>query len=136
MKQIIIEQSFQMMLNAKDNIVRTKGTVDYFGLIFKAYSSFKYWAADFKIIGRTYQTQRYWKRDFLSFKMMSNVEVCVGNDIKDHLVPNSCHRQDWCIVDHVAQGHTQPGLQGWSMHSYSGQSAPMPYHPLSKKNST
>lgn len=42
MKQIIIEQSFQMMLNAKDNIVRTKGTVDYFGLIFKAYSSFKY----------------------------------------------------------------------------------------------
>lgn len=30
------------MLNVRDNVVRTKGTVDYFGLIFKAYSFFKY----------------------------------------------------------------------------------------------
>ena len=63
----------------------------------------------------------------------------VGRDLKDHQVPNPCHRQGCQLLDQVldliAQGHIQPGpkhLQGWGIHNTSGQPVPEPHHSLSK----
>jgi len=51
-----------------------------------------------------------------------------------------CHRQGCqpphLILDQAAQGSIQPGfehLQGWGIHSLSGQPVPAPHHSLCKK---
>jgi len=52
----------------------------------------------------------------------------VGRDLKDHEAPTPCHRQGlqppYLMLDQAAQGPIQPGLehlQGWGIHSLSGQ---------------
>ena len=61
----------------------------------------------------------------------------VGRDPKDHQVPNPHHRHGHqppdLLLDEAAQGSIQPGfehLQGWGIHSLSGQPVPAPYHSL------
>jgi len=52
-------------------------------------------------------------------------------DLKDHLIPTSCHGQGCQPPDQVAQGPIQPGLErlmGWGIHNLSGQCAPVPHH--------
>jgi len=51
-----------------------------------------------------------------------------------------CHRQHHqfpdLVLDQAAQGPIQPGiehLQGWSIHSLSGQPVPAPHHSLCKE---
>jgi len=58
----------------------------------------------------------------------------MGRDLRAHLVLTPCYGQD-CqplnqAVDQAAQGIIQPGLehlQGWSIHSFSGQVVPAPH---------
>ena len=59
----------------------------------------------------------------------------VGRDLKDHQVPNPCHRQG-CFplnqaLGQVAQGPIQTGLehlQEWDIHNFAGQPVGMiPY---------
>jgi len=52
----------------------------------------------------------------------------VGRDLKDHEAPTPCcrqgHQPPYLIQGQAAQGPIQPGLehlQGWSIHSLSGQ---------------
>ena len=52
-----------------------------------------------------------------------------------------CHRQGYQLLDQVldqiSQGPIQPGLkhlQGWGIHSLSGQIVPECHHSLSKKH--
>ncbi|KAK4821804.1 hypothetical protein QYF61_003833 [Mycteria americana] len=59
--------------------------------------------------------------------------IWVAKDLKDHLVPTPCHGQGQLPLDQVAQSPMQPGLehfQGWGIHNFSGQSVPVPHHPL------
>jgi len=55
----------------------------------------------------------------------------VGRDLKDHLVPTSCHRQGCCPLNLIpyksAPGSIQAGpehQQGWGIHGSSGQPVP------------
>jgi len=62
--------------------------------------------------------------------------VWVGRDLKDQLIPTPCHGQGHLPPDQVAPSPIQPGLecfQGWGIHSFFGQPAPVPQHPLSKE---
>lgn len=57
----------------------------------------------------------------------------VERNLKDSLVPIRCQGQGCHLLDQAAQNSTQPGLelfQDWGSHSFSGQSLPVPYHPL------
>jgi len=64
----------------------------------------------------------------------------VGRDLKDHQAPMPRHRQGHqpphLILDQAVQGPIQPGLehlQGWGIHSLSGQPVPAPHHSHSKE---
>jgi len=61
----------------------------------------------------------------------------VGRDLTDHLIPNPCRGQGRPLPpDQVAQSPVQPGLehlQGWGIHSFSGQPGPGPHHPHRKE---
>ena len=49
------------------------------------------------------------------------------------LCHRKCHQPPKLVLDQVAQGPIQPGpehLQGWSIHSLSGQPVPAPHHSL------
>ena len=66
--------------------------------------------------------------------------VWVGRDLRDHLVPIPCHRQDCHPLNQAPaqapQGPIQPGLEcllGWGNHSFSGQPVPVHQCPLSEK---
>ena len=63
--------------------------------------------------------------------------VCVGEDLKDHLVPTPCHGQSYHPADQAAQSRIQSEhiehSQERSIHSFSGQSVPVCHHPLSKE---
>lgn len=62
--------------------------------------------------------------------------VWVERDLKDHLVLTPLPRQARFPLDQVAQSSMQPGLehlQEWGIHSFSGQSIPVPQHPHSKE---
>lgn len=68
--------------------------------------------------------------------MYSHRTVWVGSDLKDHLVPIPCHGQRHPPLDQVAQSPIQPTLersQGWGVHNFSGQHAPVPHHPHSEE---
>jgi len=57
-------------------------------------------------------------------------------DLKDHLVSTPCYAQVHQPLGHAAQSHIQPGLeclQGWGIHSLSGQPVPVCHDPLSEK---
>lgn len=58
----------------------------------------------------------------------------VGRGIKDHLVPARCHTQaigrDTSCYTRFPQCPIQPGLeclQGWGIHTFTGQPAPVPH---------
>jgi len=62
--------------------------------------------------------------------------VWVGRDLIDLLDPTLCHGQGHLPLDQVAQSPIQPGLElfhGGGIHDFSGQPAPVPHHPHSKK---
>jgi len=55
----------------------------------------------------------------------------VGRELKDQ-----GYKPVGCVLDQAAQAPIQLGLehlQGWGMHSLSGQPVPAPHHLLSKK---
>ena len=57
-----------------------------------------------------------------------------GRRLKAHSVPAPCHGHGCHTLDQAAQGPIQPSLehlQGWGIHSFSGQIVPVPHHPLS-----
>jgi len=61
--------------------------------------------------------------------------VWVGKNLKNHPVPNPCHRQICHPLDQAAQGPVQPGpecLHRWGNQSLSGQPVPILDCPLSK----
>jgi len=56
--------------------------------------------------------------------------VWAGRDLKAHPFPIPCHGQGHLPPHHVAQSPIQPGLehlQGWGIHSFSGQPGPGPH---------
>ena len=60
----------------------------------------------------------------------------VRQDLKAHPVPTPCHGQCCHPPAQAARGPIQPSLkhlQGWGIHSYSGQPVPAPHCPHSEE---
>jgi len=61
---------------------------------------------------------------------------CIGRDLKTKIVPTLLHCAGMPSTTSGYPGPlSKPGLdclQRWSIHSFSGQPAPVPHHPLSK----
>jgi len=61
--------------------------------------------------------------------------ICVGKDLKDHLVPTPLPGQGHLSLDQVSQSPVQPGLeqfQGGGSHNFSRKPAPVPHYPHRK----
>jgi len=55
----------------------------------------------------------------------------VGRNLKDHLVPPLLPWAGTPPLDQAAESPIHPGLehlQGWGIHSFSGQPMPVPHH--------
>ena len=59
--------------------------------------------------------------------------TCVETDTEDHITPTPWHEQSCQKLDQAAQHTMQTGpeyLQGWGIHTFSGQPVPVPHPPL------